>query len=308
MSLIRTQILNKVKNLSHKKQEHKAVLINEVLEKLDINENDTVVDCTVGSGGHATEIVNLLGKDGCYLGIDLDSDLLEKSEKRIYPQGKCKTIFVNDNFRNLEAIIRRNKLQPNKILLDLGWNSYQLNSKGFSFDDDTSLEMTYGNPNEYTFTANEIVNHWSEKNIADLLYHYSDEFFSKRIARQIVKQRPIYSSKDLADVISKAVPIRRRIHPATKSFQAIRIAVNDEIGSLKDVLEASEKVLEKGGKAVVICFHGVEEKIVRNKFKELVRTGKWRLLNKNPIKPSKKEILENRRSRSARLRSIERLQ
>ena len=291
--------------------QHIPVLLKETIENLKIGESDIVVDCTLGTGGHGLEICKLLGKDGVYIGIDLDEQIISTAKNKLKDVTEAKIIFVKDNFRNLKQIITGIGVgKINKILIDLGWNYIQLGlGKGFSFNDTESLHMTYGDPSDYEFTGYEVVNHWGEKNIADIVYYYGGEVFSKRIAKAIVRNRPIYDSHRLAEVVSNSVPIRTRLHPATKTFQAIRIVVNDEIRAITDVLDASQQLLEHkaGNRLAIISFHSGEDRLIKTHFKNMVKSKNWQLVNKKIIKASKDELSFNKRSRSAKLRVIEKI-
>jgi 16S rRNA (cytosine1402-N4)-methyltransferase len=290
---------------------HIPVLLNETIKYLDIQERDVVIDGTLGAGGHSNAICSLLGKNGILIGIDQDSDAIENA-KKILDKHQCRVIFKNESFRDIDKILDEVGIDKvNKILLDIGFSSDQVeNSKrGFSFKQKEPLLMTLSNNiTEDTLTAEEIVNTWDEENIADIIFGYGEEKFSRRIAKGIIDARdksPIKDTLELADIIKESVPAwyrKRKIHPATKTFQALRIVVNDEIGALKDGLEVGVKSLKKGGVISVISFHSIEDRIVKNFFKRIKNEGIGEIVTKKPISPDKDELLNNKRARSAKLR------
>ncbi len=216
---------------------------------------------------------------------------------------------VRGNFRNIESIVKGEGIESvDGVLADLGWNSEQFegSGKGFSFQKDEPLQMTYGPADEYPFTARDIVNDWSEEVVADVLYAYADERFSRRIARGIKEARekqPIETTHQLASIVEASIGRRRgKIHPATKTFQALRIAVNDELDALRELIEGATKVLRKDGRLAIITFHSIEDRIVKHRFKELEEAGYGEILTKKPLTPTVEEVEENPRSRSAKLR------
>ncbi len=297
---------------------HITVLQQEAVSMLDLKKDSVVVDCTLGSGGHAGAILDILTEKGTYIGIDVDktalqanSDLQERAEARV--------IFVNDNFRNIAAVLQDQQIiAVDAILADLGWRMEQFEGtagepRGFSFRKDEPLSMTYGASGSYAFTAYDIVNDWKEEDIANVIYAYGEERFSRRIARKIVETReksPICTSLELAQLIEKAVPgiyAKRRIHPATKTFQALRIAVNDEFDALRDLLLDGFDCLKGGGRMAIITFHSLEDRIVKETFRTLTRDQKAVLVNKKPIEATAEELQANPRARSAKLRVIEKI-
>lgn len=288
---------------------HISVLSNELISGLKIKENETVVDGTLGSGGHSLEICK---KGGKIIGIDADKKAIERSEEVLK---ECEVKFVQDNFRNIDKILDSLGInQVDKILFDLGFNSEQLIGKGFSFQKDEPLIMTYKeNPGKGDITAREIVNNWDEETLRNIFLGYGGEKFSRVIAKKIVelrKERPIESTFDLVEIIKKAVPVwyrHKRIHFATKVFQALRIAVNDEIGALEEGLEKGFQRLEHWGRMAVISFHSLEDRTVKRYFKDLNKEKLAYIVTKKPIRPSREEILKNPRSRSAKLRIIEKI-
>jgi 16S rRNA (cytosine1402-N4)-methyltransferase len=292
------------------KRFHKPVLLKEVIEWLDVGRNKNYVDCTIGEGGHAIEILKRNGPKGKVLGIEIDPELYKKLKK----EAPERLILVNDSYTNLKEIVERENFKKvYGILFDLGISSWHIekSGRGFSFLRDEPLIMRYdGNlTKEAKLTAEMIVNEWPEREIERILKEYGEERFAKRIVREIVKARkvkPIKTTFQLVEVIKKAVPSfyrYRKIHFATKTFQALRIAVNNELENLKVALPQTIEVLEKEGRLVVISFHSLEDRIVKNFLKEKEREGKIKILTKKPIRPSKEEVKQNPRSRSAKLRA-----
>jgi 16S rRNA (cytosine1402-N4)-methyltransferase len=271
------------------------------------------VDATLGGAGHAQAISAVLGAGGCLVGFDLDHDAIERARTAL-AGAKCRTELVEANFRTMgSALVAREIPRIDKALFDLGWSSYQLGvGRGFSFQADEPLLMTYTKePTEATLTAATIVNEWEEESIADVLYGWGEERYSRHIARAIAERRiekPFATSRELAEVIKASVPSRYRfgrIHPATKSFQALRIAVNDELGSLKDGMEAAWAALNPGGRIAVITFHSIEDRIVKQQMVAWEKESGGRRITKKPLPASPAEILSNPRARSAKLRVIE---
>lgn len=292
---------------------HTPVLLHEAIFGLDPRPGEIIVDGTLGAGGHAAALAERIGKRGTLVGIDLDEEAILRSRKTL-SGFKGKLNLVCGNFRNLGDILAKLKIaKVDKILLDLGISSYHLESsgRGFSFKKDEPLKMTLGEKSEQLFTAYEIVNEWDEENISEILRVYGDEKYSARIARAITtkrKSKQIKTSSELAEIVRKAVPsfvLRKKIHPATKTFQAIRIAVNDELGALKQGLSEGVEHLKKGGRIAVISFHSLEDRIVKRFFKEMSAQSEIKILTKRPIVPSSEEIERNPRGRSAKLRTAE---
>lgn len=292
---------------------HKSVLLKEVTEGLNLKDNFTVVDSTLGGGGHSREILNLYPNIKI-IAIDKENIAFERSGLSIF---KNRISFNNTSFENIDEVLKKEKIKEvDAILFDLGLSSDELdNSKrGFSFLRDEDLLMTMkDNLGEDDLTAKEIVNTWEEDSLRDIIYGYGEEKFAKRIARGIVEQRnkkEIKTTFDLVKIIMNSVPSsykKGKIHPTTKTFQALRIAVNNELEGLKIALEKSLKSLKKGGRIAVISFHSLEDRIVKNFYKEKKNEGIIILINKKPIIPSKEEIINNKRSRSAKLRILEKI-
>jgi 16S rRNA (cytosine1402-N4)-methyltransferase len=289
---------------------HTAVLKKEVLEILDPGQNQNFVDCTIGEGGHASLILEKNGPDGKVLGIDLDQQQISSS-KWLEANFKNRIVLVNDSYVNLKEIIeRKGFLLVSGILLDIGMSSAQLvrTDKGFSFQVDQGLDMRY---NETSYlTAEMIVNEWPEEKIEKVLKEYGEERFSKKIAKNIVehrKQGRIKTTFQLIEIIKDATPSvywRGKIHYATRAFQALRIAVNDELENLRKVLPEALSVLSSKGKLIVISFHSLEDRIVKQFFVKKSKEGLVKILTKSPITANSKELGENPRARSAKLRAV----
>jgi 16S rRNA (cytosine1402-N4)-methyltransferase len=290
--------------------QHKTVLLCEAVDALDLKTDSIVFDGTFGSGGHAREINRRLGATGLYIGVDADStafagDHLKDAQATIH--------LVNDNFKNITEILRSLHIsEVDGILADLGWRIEQFtgSGKGFSFQYDEPLLMTYGNPEDYIFTAHDIVNDWEESSIADVIFGYGEDRYARRIAKAIVAQRaiaPITSTFALRDCVASAVPTfgrNRHINPATKTFQALRIAVNDELGILSRFLEAGFEELKAGGMMAIITFHSLEDRIIKHYFRNLEDADRGVRITKRPVVPTPEELVDNPRARSAKLRVI----
>lgn len=293
---------------------HESVLMKEVLEALDVQPSDVVVDATLGGAGHFKQILSSLGEGGVIIGIDADSAAVERA-REAYAQDRRPerpvAHLVNDNFRNLSHILERLGVgQANKMLFDLGWSGYQIAApRGFSFQNDEPLLMTYGEGGE---TAADIVNSATEEELSDIIFTYGEERFARSIARAIVAARAkerILTTGALVAAVKAGTPRAyhdRKIHPATKTFQALRIAVNDEIGAMREGITAAISMLAPSGKLAVISFHSIEDRVVKGLLRDAVEAGAGTLTPKKPIVPSRAEILKNRRSRSAKLRVFER--
>ncbi|MEK7515397.1 MAG: 16S rRNA (cytosine(1402)-N(4))-methyltransferase RsmH [Patescibacteria group bacterium] len=293
---------------------HESVMIKEVLKVLAVEPSDTVVDATLGGAGHFSQLLAALGDGGVIVGIDADSGAVERGREAYASDRRAErpvAHLVNDNFRNLSRILERLGIgQADAILFDLGWSGYQIASpRGFSFQNDEPLLMTYGESGE---TAADIVNGASESELADIIFTYGEERFARSIARAIVKARVkkrILTTGTLVSAITAGTPKRYhegKSHPATKTFQALRIAVNDEIGALREGLSAALSALAPNGRLAVISFHSIEDRIVKNILRDAAGSGLGALPQKKPIVPSRAEVLANRGARSAKLRVFER--
>jgi len=293
--------------------EHIPVLLQETLEGLDLQTGDRVFEGTVGLGGHAEEILKRIGAKGFYIGIDQDSQALKKAEERL-EACKVMKIFREENFRNLDRVLDDAKTPiVDKILFDIGLSNLQLeeSGRGFSFKRDEPLLMTFKtSPRKGELTAKEIVNEWGVDSLTDIIRGYGEDKFADRIATAIVAKRetkPIETTSELAQIVTDALPksLRfRKIHPATKTFQALRITVNDELGALRQALTKGFDRLSPGGRMAVISFHSLEDRIVKNFFKNLATEGLGTILTKKPISPGEQELKRNPKSRSAKLRII----
>ncbi|MEM3725304.1 MAG: 16S rRNA (cytosine(1402)-N(4))-methyltransferase RsmH [Candidatus Bathyarchaeia archaeon] len=286
---------------------HVPVLRKEVLDFLNPKADENFVDCTIGEGGHAFAILERILPNGKLLGIDWTRELIEGLKARAGNLNK-NLILVCDNFANLKSIVERHGFgQVSGVLFDLGLSSWHLekSGRGFSFSRDEPLDMRF----QGGITAQEVVNTWSQKELEMILKEYGEERFAKRIASEIVQSRkkePITSTLQLVTIVERVVPYwyqKRRIHPATKTFQALRIAVNDELNNLRRALPQAIEILKPGGRLVVISFHSLEDRIVKNFLRENARKGLLKVLTKKPVKPSAEEVKFNPRSRSARLRA-----
>ncbi len=295
---------------------HIPVLLEESIQGLTIKEGGVYVDCTTNRGGHSMQIIKALQGTGTVICIDLDKDALKEAEKEIRKNKKLPTLhFVHSNFRHLSSILKELGISHvDGVLADLGISSQELDEskRGFSFRFDEPLLMTYeAHPTEDMTTAFDIVNYWSESTIADILYGFSDEMYRGRIAKAIVKRRDekqIKTTFELVDIIASAVPTmyrHRKTHFATKTFQALRMAANDELGSINDLIEALPNILASRGRACIITFHSTEDRIVKQGLRAKGDTLK--AITKKAIIPKEKELLENPRARSAQLRIVERI-
>lgn len=291
---------------------HVSVLLDETVEGLNLAPGKVVVDGTLGGGGHAIEIARRVGSSGVVVGIDRDSRALDRVDRRVADLNEnlqVKTFFANycDFDAALECV---GVEQVDGFVLDLGLSSDQLadRSRGFSFDSDGDLDLrfdtTEGAP------AFELLNRWKVDQIADVIYKYGEERMSRRIAREIVERRaekPLRTAKELAEICRRCDPTppwNRRIDPATRTFQALRIAVNDELGSLETFLKKFSKYLRPGGRAAIISFHSLEDRLVKNYFRD---AEDLKVVTRKPIVATEDELERNPRSRSAKLRIAEKV-
>jgi 16S rRNA (cytosine1402-N4)-methyltransferase len=291
---------------------HIPVLLNESIDLLDIKSTDTVFDGTFGGGGHSMAIFQKIKDEGILICNDLDENAKVRFENIFKDSLEKKNLFFTHfNFKDASRILESLKLESvDKVLLDLGTSTFQLleDSRGFSFNSDTPLRMTFSQNGSHTgIDAHTIVNTWQESSIADIIYSYGGDRNSRKIARAIVESREnieIKTSKQLADIISKIIPKYSKTHPATKTFQALRIAVNDEMGTLKEAMENWWSVLKKDGRLAIITFHSLEDKLVKTWMKN--KTDE-RVITKKPIAPSRTEQKNNPKSRSAKLRVLQKI-
>lgn len=289
---------------------HIPVLLQQVLEVLDIQENDTVLDGTLGGGGHAHAFAGTLSAQGTLVGFDVDADAIVRSRERLR-DATCNVVLIHSNFRTAREELLAHGIQSvDKALFDLGWSSDQLevSGRGFSFERDEPLRMTLSSEKgDDVLTAEDIVNDWQEESIADILYGWGGERASRRIARAIVAARKevrITTTGELVRIIHSAVPRTGKLNPATKTFQALRIAVNDELGALKDILSVLPEITHDGSRVSFLTFHSLEDKLVKETFRTWAREGKGTIITKKPLTADSDEVGQNSRSRSAKLRAF----
>ncbi|TSC69563.1 MAG: 16S rRNA (cytosine1402-N4)-methyltransferase [Parcubacteria group bacterium Gr01-1014_56] len=289
--------------------EHISVMTKEALKLLDPKEGDLVVDATLGLGGHSEVILGVRGVT--LIALDADEEAVLSGQEKLRHFGK-RAVVINANFRDIKKVLRKEGVTKiDKALFDLGWNKGQLLSgRGFSFLSDEPLNMSYGKKPASGFSAAEILNTWEEKVLADVLFGYGEETYARRIAKAIVARRkikPFETTIELVEVVRDSVPPRyrhSRLNPATKTFQALRIAVNDELGVIEKSLEAAWKMLTPGGRIVVISFHSIEDRLVKRTFAALTKKGAV-LLTKKPLIAERQEVIANPSARSAKMRGIE---
>lgn len=292
-------------------REHTSVLLEETLASLKVAPGDVVVDATLGGAGHFRRLLAALGEGGVIVGIDADPEAVDRAREAYAEDRRPErpvAHLVNDNFRNLTRILERlGVARADAILFDLGWSGFQMASpRGFSFARrEEPLLMTYGA--EHSETAADIVNSAPEDTLADILARYGEERFARAIARAIVAKRSkerLLTVGQLVDAVALATPAwyqKRRLHPATKTFQALRIAANDELGALSEGLAGALKLLAPGGRLAVITFHSIEDRVVKQRLREAASALEG-TASKKPIVPTRAEISRNRRARSAKLR------
>ena len=292
---------------------HTPVMFNEVISYLKLLPGKVIVDCTVGEGGHSEGILRKITPGGHLIGIDQDDDALSISRLRLSPFEGSFTL-VQENFQNVRDVLKRLSLDAmDGIVLDLGISTMQLITpeRGFSFQNEGPLNMRMDKRAQ--ITAFDLVNNLSEEELANLIFTFGEERYSRRIARSIVAQRksqPVATTKQLANIVLDAVPYAdrfKRIHPATRTFQALRIAVNRELEVLQTALTEAIDLLNPGGRMCVISFHSLEDRIVKHEFRAQAKNGRVKILTKKPLLPTEQEITENAKSRSAKLRVIEKI-
>jgi len=298
-------------------EEHVPVLYREVLTGLQVRPGGRYIDATIGAGGHATGILETSTPDGRLLGIDADPEAVTFAQHILQRFGD-RAVVVASNFRDLRDVaVAHSFEQVDGVLMDLGFSSRQLAAaeRGFSFDQDGPLDMRL-NPNQGQ-TAAELINDLSETELADLIWRYGEERYSRRIARAIVAARPVTTTRELAELVARRVGRREKIHPATRVFQALRIAVNDELGALAEALPQARDLLRPDGRLAVIAFHSLEDRVVKQFYQQETRDcicppevpscvcghrATLGVVTRKPIRPSDEEVKANPRSRSARLR------
>jgi 16S rRNA (cytosine1402-N4)-methyltransferase len=299
---------------SHPSPNHVPVLLKEAIDFLNVRRGGTYIDATVGLGGHSYEIAKRLGALGHLIGLDKDPAALERAGFGLRASGSSEADWPRIELRHASfaSLADDRGLRADGILADIGVSSLQLSdaARGFSFQADGPLDMRMDPRSERT--AEQVVNHLDERELADVIYEFGEERRSRRIARAIVRSRPIRSTAQLAQVISAAArPMnseQRRIHPATRTFQALRIFVNRELDDLRALLEAAPRILKPGGRVVVISFHSLEDRIVKDAFREgAIKDKHFRILTKKPVTASEEESDRNPRARSAKLRAAEKV-
>lgn len=291
---------------------HESVLLNEILNYLNPQAGDLFIDGTANGGGHTFAIWEKIKPNGKIIAIDKDCNLVESLKLKAKSQG-ANIIAVCDSYANIKNIVDQKDFgDASGVLLDLGYSSYHidLSGRGFSFQKDEPLIMRYDKDLSLGsgVTAMDVVNSFPENEIADIIYKYGEEHLSRRIAKEIVvnrKRKRIETTKELVEIVERAYPKRffRKISPATKTFQALRIFVNQELEDLERVLPQIVDILKPGGRAAIISFHSLEDRIVKNFFRD--NKDKFEIITKKPIVPTREEQLENPRARSAKLRIAE---
>jgi 16S rRNA (cytosine1402-N4)-methyltransferase len=292
---------------------HVPVLLHEIVEAfVGVKVRPCYLDGTLGGAGHALAVAKAFDGKLTVIGLDRDSQAISRANETL--KGKAeKVILENEDYRNLDKVLEKHAIEGvDMILLDLGLSSDELENsgRGFTFQKDEPLLMTMGDPAKYHFTAKDIVNNWAEEDIANVIFGYGEERFARRIARTLIAYRAkkkVETSGELAEIIRSCMPgyfKRGKIHPATKTFQALRIAVNDELNALKEGLSKGYEKLNKGGRMAIISFHSLEDRIVKDFNKQKGIEGAI-IITKKPIVAGDQEQAENPRSRSAKLRILQ---
>jgi 16S rRNA (cytosine1402-N4)-methyltransferase len=303
---------------------HYSVLLNECIDGLNIRPNGLYVDCTAGGGGHSYEIAKRLTDGGHLIAIDQDADAIRAASERLSPFSNRVT-FVQNNFSEIKAILAGQKIDG--ALIDLGVSSYQLDTpeRGFSYLSDAPLDMRMNT--EQSFSAYQVINNYSESELARILFDYGEERFARRIAQNIIRQReiaPIETTLQLANLVKQSIPKSNKDsgHPAKRTFQAVRIEVNNELGIIENTLKDLVSSLNEGGRIAVITFHSLEDRIVKQTFATMAKgcicppqypicvcnhKPQLSLVSRKPILPTEKELEENSRSHSAKLRIGEKI-
>jgi 16S rRNA (cytosine1402-N4)-methyltransferase len=287
---------------------HVPVLLKEAIDFLAIQRGGTYIDATVGLGGHSSEIARRLSAQGHLIGFDKDPAALEIAQERLSGiENKPAFTLIHGSFAELSERCQANSADG--ILADLGVSSLQLNNaaRGFSFQAEGPLDMRMNTQSGRT--AEQVVNHIDERELADVIYEFGEERRSRRIARAIVRSRPIRTTAQLAEIVSAAARSMKheRIHPATRTFQALRIFVNRELDDLRELVNTAPRILKPGGRLVIISFHSLEDRIVKDAMREGAKQGHYELLVKKPVTATAEEIDRNPRSRSAKMRAAKRI-
>ena len=295
--------------MTNPSERHVPVLCKQAIEFLNLREGATVVDCTLGMGGHAAEIIRQLGSHGRLIGFDRDPEAMSLAKLKL--ARICNELgsrapaiqLVGEAFSSIERHVQPASIDG--LLADIGVSSLQLDEarRGFSFMADGPLDMRQDTRSG--LTAEQVVNEVSEHELADLIYEYGDERRSRRIARAIVRGRPVTTTGQLARIVASAAPPMKtdRIHPATRTFQALRIYVNRELDEIRSLLEAAPTLLKPSGRIVVISFHSLEDRIAKDMLREYAHQGSFELLTKKPVTANEEEVDRNPRSRSAKMRA-----
>ena len=296
-----------------KSPRHVPVLLEEVLEYLDVRPGGVICDATLGLAGHSSEIVKRLGGRGRLIAFDRDPEAMEAAKARLEEVkaelGKemPEVVYVAKAFSDAASEIEPGSLDG--LLADFGVSSLQLDEahRGFSFRSDGPLDMRMDTRSGET--AEQVVNQEDENELADLIYEFGEERRSRRIARAIVRARPIRSTAELAQIVSAAAPSMKgdKIHPATRTFQALRIRVNNELGEIQSLLKSAGSLLKPGGRLVLISFHSLEDRLVKDAFREASRTKEFEVLTKKPVVAKEQEQMRNPRSRSAKMRAAQKI-
>lgn len=296
------------------KLSHESVMLDEVLDGLSLPKKRNIVDATLGFGGHAKAILENMPKNGRVIGFDADYEHIKESKKKLRKY-KDRMIFIHSNFEDLTEELKNNRIRAvDAVLFDLGLASPHVDDadRGFSFLREGEMDMRFNRKEGKT--AAEIVNEYSEKELLRIFKEYGEERWSRKIAMEIRKRRkrkPFKTTKDLADFIEKLIGRKGKLHPATRIFQALRIEVNRELEVLPSALAQAVEMLKKGGRIAVISYHSLEDRIVKNVFRDLARGNDekpvLKLVTKKPLIPSDEEVMQNPRSRSAKLRVVEKI-
>ena len=291
---------------------HVPVLLKEAIDFLAVRRGGTYIDATVGLGGHSLEIARRLGAPGHLIGLDKDPAALEKAGVRLRTSGlgeQADRPRIELRHASFASLAEVQGPMADGLLADLGVSSLQFADpmRGFSFQAEGPLDMRMDPQSE--LTAEQVVNQFDERELADLIYEFGEERRSRRIARAIVRSRPIRTTAQLAEIVSAAArPMKyERIHPATRTFQALRIFVNRELDDLRALLEAAPQILKPGGRLVIISFHSLEDRIVKDALRDGVKQGYYKLLTKKPVTAREEEVDRNPRARSAKLRAAEKV-
>lgn len=293
---------------------HVPVLLPEVLHYLDLQEGETVLDATIGSAGYAQAITTIIGDHGSLVGIDADASAIKAAKSKLidYEGKSCLQVA---NFRSISEVLETCGIEEiDAVVFDLGFRSEQLEiNRGFSFQEDAPLIMTFAHPDDVKkgdVTAHDVVNEWSQESLESILTGYGNEQYAERIATGITEARqknPIETTTELVRIIKKSVPLHYRNgrrHPATRTFQAIRMAVNDEMNALQEGMTAAFEALADDGRLTIVSFHSLEDRAVKHFFTDLISNGRAEPLTDSPVTASQEEIGFNPRSRSAKLRAI----